>query len=274
MKLIILISVFIAFSINSNSQTRLKLKDAIAKGFVKVKIVGNNGHTGRCATVQTENTTSQVLDIDIDCGQKIQCSDSTAQNLVITQTEHVRISPKKIIATAVYAMCINAHKSSPGKVGFKLGAMASGALLRLTQFIEKKKYQNSHAQSAIWTITDNNSVATIGSDIDDEYEMTNALRGFIAREKHENFVVAKPKTRREKITDGTFDLIIQTKANVEVVLIDANNRIVKQFLRSPKDAGIVRFNYTIKNTDYKAGTYFIIARVGGKEVKREIVVLE
>ncbi len=93
--------------------------------------MGNDGHTGRCATVVTENTTTQTLDIDIDCGQKIECSDSSAQNLIITQSEKVRLTPKKTIATAVFAMCINASKGSPGRVPFKLGRMAQGALLRL-----------------------------------------------------------------------------------------------------------------------------------------------
>jgi hypothetical protein len=275
MKLILFSAILLfVFSIPSNAQTHLKLNDAVAKGFIKLKITGNDGHTGKCATVQTENTTSQTLDIDIDCGQKIQCNDTLAQNLVITQSEHVRLTAKRMIATAVFAMCINAHKASPGRISFKLGQMAQGALLRLTRFIEKKKYQNSQAQSAIWTITDNNSVASIGSDVGSDYEMTNELRGFVAKEKHVEYTTAKPAIRIQKNIEGTFDLILEKQAIVEVILVDASNKMVTQFVHSSRDAGIIRINYTLKNTDYKAGRYYIISRVANKEVKRELVMLE
>ncbi len=276
MKLTIIATLLLfLFCIPSNSQIRLKLSDAVAKGFIKLKITGNDGHTGKCATVQTENTTTETLDVDIDCGQKIQCSDSSAQNLVITQSEHVRLTPKRIVRTAVFAMCINAGKASPGRVPFRLGQMAQGALLRLTQFIEKKKYQNGHAQSAIWTITDNHDIASIGGDRDENYEMTNELRGFVAKEKHiTNYPKAKPAVRVEKTTEGTFDLIIQNSAMVDVVLLDENNRIVKQYVHSTKEAGILRINYSVKNTDFKTGTYYVVAKVGNKEVKRELVKLE
>lgn len=263
------------FSATINAQTRLKLSDALAKGFIKLKIMGNDGHTGKCATFQTENTTSQILDIEIDCGQKIQCSDSTAQNLVVTQSEHIRLTAKRMVATAVYAMCINAHKGSPGKVAFRLGQMAQGALLRITHFIEKKKYQNSSAQSAIWNITDNYEIATIGNSEGNDYEMTNELRAFIAKEKKIlNYPKAKPVLRTEKTQEGTFDLILQNKANVQIMLMNANHQIVKRYLNAVKEAGIIRINYAVKNTDYKAGTYYLVARVGTKEVKRELILLE
>lgn len=265
----------LVFCLSVQAQTRLKLSDAVAKGFVKLKIMGNDGHTGRCATVITENTTAQTLDVDIDCGQKITCSDSSSQNLVITQSEHIRLTPKRIVTTAVYAMCINAHKSSPGRIPFKLGQMAQGALLRLTKFIEQKKYQNAHAQSAVWTITDNNSLATIGSDEGDDYEMTNALRGFVATEKHiTNYTKAKPKVRKEAMVEGSFDIVLVSKAPVVVQMVDAQNRVVKVFVKESKEAGILRINYSVKNTDYKAGTYYIVMMVGNKEMKREQILLE
>jgi hypothetical protein len=264
----------LAFCISSHAQTRYKLKDAIAKGIVRLKITAD-GHTGRCASVSTENLTNQTVDIDIDCGQKIQSSDSNTQNLVITQAEHVRLNPKKIIVTAVFALCINAHKGSPGRASFRLGQMAQGALLRISQFIEKKKYQNSNAQSAVWSITDGYAIANIGTDQSSDYEMINELRGFVAKEKNiTNYPKSRPLVRPEKITNGTFDVILQTKGNVELVLVDATNKTVKLFLRGPKDAGIIRVDYSVKNTDYKAGRYFIVMRVNGKEVKREAVILE
>ncbi len=266
---------FFAFGCQLMAQTHLKLSDAMAKGYIKLNITGNDGHIGKCATLQTENTTTQTLDIDIDCGQKIQCSDSSAQNLIITQSEHVRLTPRRIVATAVYAMCINAHKASPGRIAFRLGTMAQGALLRISQFIEKKKYQNSNAQSAVWTITDNLDIASIGSSEGNDYAMTNELRGFVAKEKKIiNYPKAKPKVRKEMIIEGTFDQIITTRAMVQVLLVDANRKTVNLFLNETKQAGILRINYRIKNTDYKAGTYYIILRVGNKEMKRELMVLE
>jgi hypothetical protein len=273
---ILIATILLVLCLSAQAQQRYKINDAIAKGIVQLKISGTGSHTGRCAIVEAQNTTNQTIDVVIESGQKIQCADSSAQNLVITQTEVVHLTPKKKLLTAVFAMCINASKSSPAnKVGFKLGQMAQGALLKLTKFIEKKKYQNGVAQSAVWSITDNKDIASIGSSTDDQYAMINELRGFVATEKHiTNYPKAKPLTRTIKEIEGSFDLILQNKANVEVVMVDAQNKVVKQLLKAPKDAGILRINYTIKNTDYKAGTYYIIARAANKEVKREVVVLE
>ncbi len=259
----------------TQAQSRLKLADAVKKGFVKLHIMGAGGYSGKCAEMETENVTSQSLDIDIDSGQKIQCSDSSAQNLIVTQSEHVRLAPKRKVKTALYAMCINAHKGSPGKVLFSLGAMAQGSLLRLVQFIEQKKWQNNHAQSAVWSITDNKDIASIGESVSQDADMINALRGFVAKEKHiASYPKATPKVRAIHFNEGSEDLILQKKAMVEVLLLDKNNAVKKQLMSGQKEAGILRVNYSIKNTDYLAGRYFLVIKVNGKEEKRVLIYLE
>ncbi len=276
MRTSILTTIMVLCCFGSQAQVRYTLIDAIDRGLIKLNITGNGGFTGKVATMQTENLTNQYFDIAIDCGQKIQCSDSAAQNLVITQTEFVRMTPKRIITTAVFAMCINAGKASPSnKVGFRLGQMAQGALLKLTRFIEKNKYQNTHAQNAVWSITDNKDIATIGNNFDDDYQMVNALRGFVAKEKHiVNYPKSRPKIRTLKQVEGSLDVFLTNRALVEVVLVDFENKVVKQYLRQQKEPGILRINYAVRNVDFKAGIYYVVVRASGNEVKREYVHLE
>ncbi len=108
-----------------------------------------------------------------------------------------------------------------------------------------------------------------------DYEMTNELRGFVAKEKNiVNYPKAKPIVRKEQTLEGTFDVILEKNAFVEVVMIDANNIPVKVFTKANKEAGILRINYEVKNTDYKAGTYYIIVKAANKEMKREKLVLD
>jgi hypothetical protein len=258
----------------SLSAQHAKLSDAIQKGLIRLHIMGN-GHTGQCASVQAENLSAETLDLDLDCGQKIVNSDTLQQNLMVTRKESFHLLPKGKATRQVYAMCINAGKGSPASKAFNLGQMAQGTLLRLAKLIEFKGWQNSNAQSAIWAITDNRTVNTIGSDITDDYEMVNALRDFVAKEKKiTNYTKAKKKVRTEKMIDGSVDVILDKKANVAVYIIDKDGKIMKRMMQENKDAGIVRVNYSVRNLDYASGLYYIVVKVNDKESKRELIMLE
>jgi hypothetical protein len=262
------------FSSALRAQQHTKLSDAIQKGLIRLNIVAS-GHGGRCASVEAQNTGTQVLDLDIDCGQKIVNSDSSQQNLMVTQKESIHLLPNAKATRKVYAMCINAGKGSPSNKPFRLGQLAQGALMRLAQLIEQKGWQNSNAQSAVWSITDNRSINSIGSDVSDDYEMVNTLRGFVAKEKKiTNYTRSAKKVRVEKNVEGTVDVIIDQKSNVSVYLVSSDDKVVKYLAQDSKNPGIVRVNYYLKNLDYSAGTYYIVVKVNNAERKREVVNLE
>ncbi|MEL7531769.1 MAG: hypothetical protein AAFN10_10695 [Bacteroidota bacterium] len=148
------------------AQERISLAQALDQKLVRIAIQGMGGYQGEALRILVENLSPNVLSLEIPAGQIFASEDTSVQDLMLTQEAMMALRPKERKSRTLWTMCTQSFNMSPKKgERFSLGALASGGLLTLAQKISKKGYQNSTAQSAVWSLANQESVKSIyGSD--------------------------------------------------------------------------------------------------------------
>ena len=145
---------------------KVKLAEAIKKRQIQIIAKGNGGHQGPVLKILATNRTNYNLEVEVDAGSIFQSADDAEQDLMVTKDEVFVLRPRGKTNANLFAMCIQSHNMSPALGAlFTFNRTAKGDLLKLAQLISEKNYQNSTAQSAVWSITNGGSIEEIyGSD--------------------------------------------------------------------------------------------------------------
>ncbi len=145
----------------ANVQT-VSLTQALEKGWVNFSAKGLGGHTGQCINLEITNVYKKEIKIEIYAGLNLIPDDTAIQNMIVTQDRFLVIAPQAKRNVKIYAMCTEKNDRGPdNEVLFAMGEMADGNLMEIVQFVNKKKFQSTAAQHAIWCITDNESLSGI-----------------------------------------------------------------------------------------------------------------
>ncbi|MEL6591476.1 MAG: hypothetical protein AAFQ68_15405 [Bacteroidota bacterium] len=144
------------------AQERITIEDALQQKLVRIAIQGTGGYRGECLKVLIQNLSPEVLSLEIPAGQIFASADSNVQDLIITKEATLALAPKERKVRKLFTMCTQASNMAPSQgERFSLGEMAQGGLLALAQKIARNGYQNSTAQSAVWSIANQESVRSI-----------------------------------------------------------------------------------------------------------------
>ncbi|MEO0894779.1 MAG: hypothetical protein AAFY71_00065 [Bacteroidota bacterium] len=144
------------------SQQKIPLLKAIKAGKIKAAVMGNGGYRGKAVRLGLKNLTSSSIDLEIPGGQIFASRDSHVQDLMVTDSRMIALAAGRSQIVDLETMCIQSGNSSPRKgEKFTFGQMAKDHLLKLAQLIDKHDYHNSTAQSAVWSVANNDPVKHI-----------------------------------------------------------------------------------------------------------------
>ncbi len=150
------------FSISISAQT-VDLLDALKKGLVTISVAGTGGHQGESLKMTLHNKSKKKLTVRIPAGQVFEPVDSNLQNLMVAKEEQLLVEAGKNRIAKLFGFCVEAGDGSPGESTFNFGALAEGPLLKLAQYLsENKLYQNGSAQYAVWAVSNNYGLESIG----------------------------------------------------------------------------------------------------------------
>ncbi|MFK7926023.1 MAG: hypothetical protein AB8H47_29005 [Bacteroidia bacterium] len=143
-------------------QEQISLEQALDQKLVRIALQGNGGYRGECLKILIENLSPAALSIQIPAGQIFASQDTSVQDLIVTQEALLVMAPQERKTRNLLTMCTQSFNMSPSKgERFRLGPLAVGGLLTLAQKISRKGYQNSTAQSAVWSMANQESVRSI-----------------------------------------------------------------------------------------------------------------
>jgi hypothetical protein len=175
-------------------------------------------------------------------------------------------------------MCCQAHNSSPQlNSEYGVGKMADSALIKLACFIDKnKKYTSYAAQEAVWTISDNYSLASIyGSDKEEE----NLFKKFVSILTGRPIPAYNITYLRENNTsvsgrastiEGVFKYTVPHDGKVTIAIYDSNGKLVQLFANNYfHEKGDCKLFYTFKTRELNPGTYYAKMMMDG-QVKNEM----
>ena len=254
--LIVLVLLLLAAQIQA--QTRIKLRDAIKKGMVKMNVRAT-GHTGKCVTANITNEMGVPITLDVETGQKLLCSDTTVQDLVISRSELITLKPKETHSHKFYAFCIEMRNGGPANNSYRIGDMAKGALLKVVQFIAKNGLQDVLGQNAVWCVTDNNSITSLKGTVTNA-DVAKELRKLVATEMKLSMPAYRPDetdVSETKTMKGSFTYSIVRKTWVKIAVYDMQGKEVEVLLEAEQTQGIYACQYELDKAKYRNGNYKI-----------------
>jgi len=149
----------------SQAQEVIKIDQALAERRLKIAVRGAGCYQGNCLRLALKNPRRQDLNLVIPAGQVFVSHDSSKQNLMVVEEEEILVKAGQSSRISLQTMCIQSYNSSPGKgERFSLGDLASSYLLKIAELISEHGYQNSTAQSAVWSVANADPIEYIYGD--------------------------------------------------------------------------------------------------------------
>lgn len=257
------------------------IEEAAKKGLIKLSFKAKGGYTGDVIEMKIKNLTSKKIDLKIEAGRILDSKKNDEQDLLVTKSEQFFVDANQLRSINVFGMCCQAHNGAPqNNSDYEVGKLADTNLIKLACYIDKnKQYTNHTAQQAVWTISDNNSLASISGG---DKEVVTALRNFVSKltgrvippyditynRESDNHVIG----RATKI-EGIFDYSVPVNGKVTIGIYDANGRLVQLLFKDiSHKKGECKLYYTFRTRDLNPGTYYARMNMDGnlqKEMKIE-----
>ncbi len=257
------------------------IEDAAKKGLIKLSIKGKGGFTGDVIEMKINNLTNKRIDLKLEAGRILDSKKNNEQDILVTLPQDFFVSPNQLKTINVFGMCCQANNASPQfNSDFSVGKLGDSSLIKLAMFIDKNKYYSFYtAQQAVWTISDNNSIASISSGIKEDII---SLRNFISEitgRKIPPYDITYQQESDSHVSgrvvkiEGIFDYFVPSSGKVTIGIYDADGNLVQLIFRDiAHQKGECKVYYTFRTKDILPGTYFARMNMAGrieKEMKIE-----
>lgn len=253
---------FLLFSFSLFSKT-IDLNDAIKEKLISIEVEGEGGNSGKSLKIRFLNQTKKNIEVRIPAGQLFHSEDSSLQDLIISKERILAMEGNQKRIGKFYGLCTQSSNSSPiaGSV-FNMGALATGHLLKVAQYISKHNLQGDQgAQSAIWAVTDDHRLENIGNS-----ELANYVAEVLGKSPpeyailHQNrSIPGQPAFQENPVSlRGLFKYELKKDEFVSFGLYDEAGVLVHNFRENTKQIrGFHKFRFFFEISGLKKGKYSI-----------------
>jgi hypothetical protein len=159
MKIIVYISLLLCTTTPISAESIQKL---IETGKIKALFRSTGGHQEYCIEMKVKNTSGNPVTIEVEPGRRLEADTTSDQDMLIVKEQTVTLAAGQTFLGKIYAFCCQKKDRSPAKGhSFKVGTMASAALIKLAQFISKHNFSSQAVQNSIWVLSDKHSLSSV-----------------------------------------------------------------------------------------------------------------
>jgi hypothetical protein len=251
------------------------LKDALTKKLISIQVVGNGGHQGEAIKIVCKNLRGQYLHLRIPQGQLMEPVDSTEQTLVVAEEMLLAVMVKTPVEASLKTFCTQSGDKSPSAgSAFAVGAVAPVMLCNLLKFIvEKGKTESSEAQTAVWCLTSNASLGSIGDGELTKFvadQLGKEVPGYKIRHSVVESVPGRPaELGKALVIEGNFRYYLEKDERTIMVLLDSTGKLIKQVSKEEiMKAGEHRSSLRLEVYNLNSGKYTLRMQTkSGKVIK-------
>jgi hypothetical protein len=255
---------------NKVTEKKLGIEDAVNKGLIRATVKGKGGHGGECISLNIINLASVDTTIYVEAGRRLNSVDSTIQDILVVKELPILVKAGEEKNVNLFGFCCQASNHSPSKdEKFELGHLADSNLVKLAMFLNKNKFEDGIMQNAIWVVSDNHPLSSVGSSDANKRKEMRKLHNLLASIKHlpVDFswysLTFKPDTARlfSGIPDslyGDIEYSVWKNSSVSLTLSDSIGHVVKRFFAN-KPQNPDKYTYEIKTSvfGYPKGKYYV-----------------
>lgn len=247
----------------------IEITEALKQGKIKVATTYQSlGEKGLLLTVKNNGT--QPLTISIPSGTTFSPDENNEQVLMNIDEERLALSGSQTKTIQVDGYCTQRNKSAPSlNNNFKIGKTNNTLLLSFLDFLKSNKPTSSNYQSAVWALTDNESIASIEPLTPADQQLRDHIAKLTKREnpwyssgQQLNIMPGHPIQRSIVNIKGNLEVKLSESTQFEVIVVNSNNQ---EMMRMPKDQFIEKnidhsFRFSISVQGWEVGTYHVVLR--------------
>lgn len=175
---IVAILLCLAYAVMAKTD-QLTLSEAIDQGLIKVDLIAEGGHEGKCVQMDLLSLHKRDIELSIPAGTHFASIDTSSQDLMMVKAEQTLLAKGGKKRLYIYAVCTQRSNSSPDVDElYAFNGTAEGNLKQLADYISTKRYYDKGgAQLAIWILTDGGGLEDL---YDDERDVQKDLQQFMA----------------------------------------------------------------------------------------------
>ncbi len=260
--------------------TPLKLEEAIKKGIIKLSVTGLGGHSGNCISAKIKNTSTQNISLKIAPGTLFKPDDTTMQDILIVKELLVNLEKNSEKSQPLTGFCCISENRCPSEgMNFKLGKVSNPKLIEIAVYLNKSKHDENTMQSAVWSVSDANSVSEI---YDEEPEKVRPLREEVCRltgqtndwySTNTNRVVDERgyiQTEPVKIA-GDISVEVKNPAPIYQGVYRENGEevIANKKVFDISRTGMLTYKFAMQVKGWKKGNYYVKVTMSGKEILKQ-----
>jgi hypothetical protein len=264
----------------------ISIADAVKNPKIEVRWTHdpNSPHYKAPLVAEITNSGTTPVSVQVDPGWVVEPFDSTYQNLVITDNQIIVVAPGKSVKKHLNAMCTesgDAGGASDTKYAFK--GNKKEKLATLAAFIAEKKYHNSEAQQAVWSLMNRSGLEEIyGADT----VAALALQQLVAKLRGESIPTYYKQGANYRNNyyyrgplqielGGFFEYQIAKSKSVEVAMFNERNILERELLKKHVSTpGKHRFDYVFDGSAFEGEKYYIRLIVDDKIALERVIPLK
>lgn len=246
---------------------------ALSKKSIWSEVSGTTyGHTGKTLSMNLKNISSTKMTISIPLGLVMEPGDSGVQNMIVTEPLLVTLYPQQSEKLEIYAMCIQKNDAGPdAKETFTSRRMASDKLVQVAHLIHELQVQDALGQSALWVVSDHQSITTIW---DERIEQANKLRTLTADLTGQTLVLLDPATIHASRVEPyipppirrwypEFKINVAADKDIKVVLTKHEGELIQELYNGKSTGEEMNLHFELTSTQLPKGRYKVLIYING-----------
>lgn len=247
----------------------IEITEALKLGKIKVipayKKLGNKG-----VLLTVSNTGTQPLTISIPGGTTFSPGGNEEQ--VLMNIEEVQLSLSGGETKSVYAggYCTQLSRLVPRlENSFKIGKTDNRLLLSLLEFLKANKPSPINYQSAVWALTDNESIASIEplTPADQKLrehiaELTKRTNPWYTSGQNISAEPGRPIQRNTIAVKGNLEVTLNENTEFEIIVVNSDNKVKANLpAKEPIEKNVKhKFRFALTVQGWEMGKYQVLLR--------------
>ena len=264
-------------ALGSDAATNTPLIELLEQGRIELSPRGLGGHSGECLQVGVKNRTATSIRTSIPAGWVFVSQEEGVQDLIVVREEAIALVPNGRTTVTCRAFCCEASHSGPGADElYRKGHPAEEKLATLARFVDSLGYDDAIVQSAIWVLTDEHDIASLGA-LDNTADDTlrnrlSALSGQAAPRYTVRYAADERMacSGRPESISRVVSVVRSVPDRLTIVVRSDAGRLIQVIQdRQPMEAGHTQVPVELNVLDWPKGRYAIHAWTeGANDVQR------
>lgn len=253
----------------------ITLQDAIDQNLIEVSLESLGDYSGKCVALSVSSNSAKKFNLIVEPGDLFISEFDENQNILVVE-EQVLAMEDKQDDFRIEGFCCEAHDSSPGEGdGFTYTKTSDPSLVKLASYIDGKGIDEDNKQSAIWAVSDGESV----SDIYPDDEPSKELRKYVCDLTNQEDVWFNTKKNYEVTEDrriiaqpilitGKVEYTVEKPGMLYCSVVDAEGNEIMKMGNGSKIpyAADLSFEFEGRVQGWSEGDYYVKVRLDDKEI--------